>query len=350
MESARIQVTELGFYVVPLIEWLLVFCCILRRALGKHLIKRRFASPKAQPIWQFVRRLFNLFHLLNIALKLVLDEPYIVIANTRSIWTALALIELPKVVLELLLEQPLRIWIWYLRVLAICLVHLPGSLERCFVVLLKDLPGIQHKIVEVVGRAHHAQWNIIVIAAWVFVIDVLAARGNFTKLKPYLLDKRFVLLRRYLIARGRYVNQSPNQARPSVSDLDRLVCAHEQKRLEAVFVGRAELLVHSHRLVRHQGIEPCVILNPAQIAVVLNGHQRVFAKGLQGKAVAAGAKSLCVKHRSVAIKQLLNHIDDRRFTRARCAIEHHELLVLARIPRYDGSDRPFDLRALLWRI
>ena len=55
--------------------------------------------------------------------------------------------------------------------------------------------------------------------------------------------------------------------------------------LEAVCVGRFELFIYCHQLVRNQTIQSSVILNTRQITIMLNRHKRIRLECLQCKGV-----------------------------------------------------------------
>ena len=174
--------------------------------------------------------------------------------------------------------------------------------------------------------------------------------GDTSEFKRNLLCKSTILRRRHLVTCWRHINQSTDDTRLGVRNLHRFVGSHDEESLESVGVGRAELLIDGHHLVRHQTVDAGVILNAREIAIMLNCHQRVRSERLQCKCIAGGAKVFGVEAGVVPIKELLNDIDDSALTGSNCTIEHHKLLKFLGIASYNGSDTPLNFVALLGRI
>ena len=103
------------------------------------------------------------------------------------------------------------------------------------------------------------------------------------KFKRDLLDDGLVLLLRKCVPGRSYVDQSPNQTRLCVRNLHRLVGAHEEKAFEPVGICGFELLIHGHQLVRYKTVQPGIVFDPRQIAIMLNCNQRICLERLQSK-------------------------------------------------------------------
>ena len=87
---------------------------------------------------------------------------------------------------------------------------------------------------------------------FVILVDITAVPCNSTKLKVDLRNQLLVLLSWHLVAGGLHIDQTPNDTRLRVGDAYRVVGTEDEEALEAVLIGRLELLVDRHALVRHQ--------------------------------------------------------------------------------------------------
>lgn len=135
--------------------------------------------------------------------------------------------------------------------------------------------GVHHEVVEVVGGPHHGNRNIIVIMVRVLQINLLTVVCDSTQLKGNLFGQSPVFCGRDFISCGRHIDQSANNARLGIRDLDRLVGTHNEERFEPVRVGRTELLIHSHHLMRDQAVNSGIILNAGKVTIMLDCHQGV---------------------------------------------------------------------------
>ena len=182
------------------------------------------------------------------------------------------------------------------------------------------------------------------------MVDLEAVLGDRAQLHVDLRHELVILFGRKLLAGRADVDQPSDDAGLGVRDLDRAVRAHEQKAVRPGGVGRLELLVHRHLLVRDDRIELGVVLDAGEVAVVLNGDQRIGLEDLSGEGVVVAGERLGLERRVIAREELLHDVEHGRLAGARLAVEHDELLDVLRLARHDRPDRPFDLRALIGRI
>ena len=97
-------------------------------------------------------------------------------------------------------------------------------------------------------------------------------------------------------------------------------------------------------------IKLSVVVNTTQITIVLECDNRVRLKCRRGKRVVGLGKGRCIKRCVVALEELHQNIDECRLTGSRLTVEHDELVKGTRYTRDNGTDRPFDLTALVFVI
>ena len=162
------------------------------------------------------------------------------------------LLVIAEVVHQFFLEYSPGTHVRNIRARAEIFIHFPSHLQRYAIFLLEDIVAVFHKVVHVIRSAQHANGNIIVIGMFVILVDITTVPCNSTKLKVDLRDQLLVLLSWHLIASGFHIDQTPNNTRLRIGDAHRVVCAKDEKALEAVLVGRLKLFVDRHGLVRDQ--------------------------------------------------------------------------------------------------
>ena len=83
---------------------------------------------------------------------------------------------------------------------------------------------------------------------------------------------------------------------------------------------------------------------------MLDCHQRIGFERLKCKIVIGRTKGLCIKHRVISLKQLLNDVKNRRFACSCRSVKYHKLLKLLGIAVDHRADSPFDLLSFFRRI
>ena len=341
MKPTGVQLRELSRDLFPLLGRSFIGRGILREAIGTLPVKYRFCGVKLNEFWLlFLGRDTD-----KQILELFRPKPAVVIADTGSVVKGRAIIIRPEIVFQFLLKRPLAQWIGDLRLLIVGFIHLPGCFQRYAVLLLEHRVAVHHKVIEVVGGPQHGDRDVIVIVAGVFLVDLLTVVGNRAELEVDLLHDCPVFRSWQFVSRWGDVDEPSDQARFGVRNLDGLICADEQKALEAVGVDRLELLIHRHLLVGNQTVQTGIVLNARQFSVMLNGYQR--AKRFQRKYITGRPKRLRLKGLVVALKEFLDDVEHRRLTRTGLAIQHHELLELLGLTADNGANSPLNLVTLL---
>ena len=119
----------------------------------------------------------------------------------------------------------------------------------------------------------------------VLLVYLLAVPCNASQLKVHLRYKVTVLFCRDLFAGRFHIDQSSDQARFCIRDLNGLIGAQKHETLELTGILAAELLVHQHGLVGYQRVQPGVVLDAGKVTVVLDRDQRVRFERLQRKRI-----------------------------------------------------------------
>ena len=203
MDFRRIDIRQDRRYVFPFLCWSFLCASILCRTICAFLIKYRLGIVEFDQL-RFVYFLSFRFT----GVKHFRTETAVNITNDRAIDLC---IEIVEIVFEFFLKQSLRERIRNFSILAVSTIHLPRCLQSCPIVFRKDMIRIDHKIVEVVRRAHHHCRNIIIVSARITQIYFLAIICNGTKFETNLLSNGSVLFCAQLVPRRSDVNQSSKQ-------------------------------------------------------------------------------------------------------------------------------------------
>ena len=83
---------------------------------------------------------------------------------------------------------------------------------------------------------------------------------------------------------------------------------------------------------------------------MLNCYKRIAFKRLQRKRIIRGAQCFCIENRIISFEKLLDNIQNCRFTCTGWTIQHHKLLQMLRISRYNGTNRPFNFMPFFFGI
>ena len=176
---------------------------------------------------------FRLF-LYSLLFKFFCSEPNVITSNTGSIIQIEPFLKIMKIVFKFLFKYPLRERESNLGIVTVSFVHLPCSFQSCPVFFLKYMVRIDDKVVKIIRCSKHRDRNIIVITTGIAQIYFLAMISDSSQLEFYLLHNRFVLFWIQLISRRRYIDQSSNQTRLRICNLDRLIRSHKQETFEPV--------------------------------------------------------------------------------------------------------------------
>ena len=220
--------------------------------------------------------------------------------------------------------------------------------KRGSVLILEYVVIRLNKVEEHICFQHHLERTICAVVVLPHLaIHLETVVRDCSKLKIDLRHERVIVARLKQIAGWMDVNEPPNYPGLGITDSDRLVSTHDEKRVDPRCVARLVLLINRHVLVRHDRVDFGIVLNSGQIAVVLHSHQRVVSESLCGKYVVVPHKCFGLEGCGVPFEQLEDDVDDGSLAGAGGAVEHQEFLNLLGVTGYDRSDSPFDLGPLL---
>ena len=240
----------------PLPEGGSIVGCVLCRIICTHGIEYGFRAFELKQVGLCLCFLSN-----GLILEFLRPKSAVIASHTGTVRKVEPFFILVEVVFKLLLEYALRKWIPHLGLFAIGVIHGPCCFECRPILFFEDVIGVDNKVIKVVRCSQHGDRNIIVVLSGVVQINLLTVIGDGSEFKTDLLYRGFVLLGAQLFSRGRYINQPSDQARLGIGDLYRFVGAHEEEALETVGVGRFELLVDGHQLMRNKAVQARIVLD-----------------------------------------------------------------------------------------
>ena len=162
MKPGSIEISKHCSDIIPLFVRSSFRATVLSRTFSALLVKYRIIFAKLNPILL----VFWLFFLLD--LELLCLKPTIIILNNRAIVRSSGFSEVPKIVFKFFFKRSLREWIWHFCIFAVYLIHIPSSFKRGSVLLLKNMIGVNNKVVEIVRGSHHQSRNIVIIVTRIF--------------------------------------------------------------------------------------------------------------------------------------------------------------------------------------
>ena len=280
VEPSGIQLRQCAPYFFPFLRRCFFRGGVLSRTGRTLLVKDRLSGIKLNQAFLWFR-----FYLRNLLLKFLRPKAAVIAPDTGPIIETEPLIVLPEIVFQFLLKCPLAEGIGDLRLLIVGFIHLPGCLQRCSVLAFEHHIGVHHKVIEIVGGPQHSNRNIVIVEIPVCQINFLTVISNGSQFKVNLFHDGLVFLGVQLISAGGDINQPSNQAGLGVCNPDRLIGAHKEKCFEPIGIGRFELFVDGHQLMRYQTVESGVILDTGEVSIMLDRHQRIALKCLQSKGI-----------------------------------------------------------------
>ena len=197
-----INIRKLGCDIVPFFAGRLFCRGVLSRTVSALLIKYRFYSIEIDPGgWLVLARCFFFW-----IFEFVCSETTIVAPKFRAIICNKLFAIVPEIVFKLLLEVSFRIWITYLRFIAVSVIHLPSSFQTCAVFSFENMIRVNNEVVEVVRCAKHCDGNIVIISSGIFQVDISTMTSNTTELECNLLHSILILPHTKLVSGWSYVN------------------------------------------------------------------------------------------------------------------------------------------------
>ena len=197
-----INIQKLGCDIVPFFAGRLFCRGVLSQTVSAFLIKYRFYSIEIYPgSVLIIARCFFFW-----IFEFVCSETTIVAPKFRTIICNKLFAIVPEIVFKLLFEVSFRIWITYLCFVAISVIHLPSSLQTCTVFSFENVIRVNNEVVEVVRRAEHCNWNIVIVSSRIFQIDISAMTSNTSELERNLLHSILIIPRTKFISGWSYVN------------------------------------------------------------------------------------------------------------------------------------------------
>src|SRR5690606_2479986 len=131
-----------------------------------------------------------------------------------------------EIVLELLSKLVLRKDLVDPRVSTIFLVEGPSPLEGHSIFGLENIEVGLNEVVEHIRLEHHLGWAVVAVVVLAHCqISLQAMFSDRTQLEAYLIHQNMVRVVLNGLLRWNNVNQSANDTRLRVRDLDRNVCA-----------------------------------------------------------------------------------------------------------------------------
>ena len=380
MDLTGVQVLQQACYFRPLLLWLILLVGVLGRLGGKDDVKKGHRKSESEPVRRFISGMsivisglssavtinsmsFSLSSLItSFSVITVFLLSFLKLAELLPVKSAVPasnllsvnpreLLKIGKVVLQFLPELVHRQDLRDPALVAVMLVHFVRALQARAVFLAEDHVAVVHKVEELVGLVHHVLRTVAVVKVLTHAfIDFFAMPGDGPKLKVNLFHQLLVSGEGNLLKAWFYVDQTTKDATLGISDLHRPIRRHKEEAVCPNSIGAFELFIHQHLLVADNAIQLCVVLNPAQVAIVLDRHQRIAPECLQGKHVVCSSQRLCVKHHVISLKQLLDHVQYCALARPGFAVEHQELLNITAVACHDGPDGPFNLLPLFRHI
>ena len=215
-------------------------------------------------------------------------------------------------------------------------VHFVRAFQRSSVFLREYHVTVIHEVEELVRLVHHVLRPVAVVEVLAHLfIDFPAVPRDSAQFKFHLFHQFLVPGEGDLLQARLYVDQTPQDAALRIGNLHRTVCRHKEKAVCTHGVTALELLVDQHLFMADNTVQFRVVLNPAQVAIMLNRHQRVRSERFGCKLVVVSRQRLCVKHHVISLKQFLDYIQDRALSRSGFAIEHQELLNITAVAVYN---------------
>ena len=262
MQSRCVQYAQSGPDILPLLQGRAIFVRILCQTILANIIEERMLLFEVNP----GRRRGVIFRRLPLGgirkfLELVCLETAVIAAHPLTVYIGFPLLVILEVVHQFFPEGTARIRIWHVCSRIVFVVHCPCPFQGDTVFLLENIIGVQHEVVEIIGSTHHTSRNIIVVQTFVLLVHFLAVASDPAKLKVHLAHQVEVFLCRYLFPARIHVNEPSDQARFRIGDFDRLVGAEKQEALKLVCISAPEFLIHHHRLVGNERVQPGIVLD-----------------------------------------------------------------------------------------
>ena len=186
--------------------------------------------------------------------------------------------KLVKVIFEFFAEDVSALRVRDITLTAVLLIQLVCHGKTNVLLFLEEEVVLLDKVVEYVRLHHHVLRLIsVVVVLTETPINPETMISDLSELVTDLRHQGLVLVSPHCLPGGGDINQSTNNTRLRVSDLDGLVRAYEEEGVDSLRIALHTLLVDQDRLVGHHAVKKAISLDTREVSILINGHERTLA-------------------------------------------------------------------------
>ena len=188
--------------------------------------------------------------------------------------------KLVKVIFEFFAEDVSALRVRDITLTAVLLIQLVCHGETNVPLFLEEEVVLLNKVVEHIGLHHHVLGLIsVVVVLTKTPINPKTMIRDLPKLVSDLRHQGLVLVSPHSLTRGGNINQSTDNTRLRVGDLDWFVRANEEECIDSLGVALHTLLVDQDRLVGNNTVKQAISLDPREVSILIDGHERTPPQG-----------------------------------------------------------------------
>ena len=182
--------------------------------------------------------------------------------------------KLVKVIFEFFTELISCLRVRDITLTAVLLIQLVCHRETDVLLGLEEEVVLLNKVVEYIRLHHHVLGLIsVVVVLTKTPINPKTMIRDLPKLVSDLRHQGLVLVSPHSLTSGGNINQSTDNTRLRVGDLDGLVSTDEEERVDSLGVALHTLLIDQNRLVGHHAVKKTISLDPGEVSILIDGHE-----------------------------------------------------------------------------
>ena len=194
--------------------------------------------------------------------------------------------KLVKVIFEFFTEDVSALRVRDITLTTVLLIQLVCHSETNVLLFLEEEIVLLDKVVEHIGLHHHVLGLIsIVVVLSKTPINPETVIRNLPKLVSDLSHQSLIFVSPHGLSGGGDINQSSNNTRLGVGDLDGLVGTDEEKGIDSLRVALYTLLIDQDRLVGNNTVKQAISLDPREVSILIDGHERTLTEGTCSKLI-----------------------------------------------------------------